>query len=204
MNHAVRWLFAMLMLASLAGLTACQSSKMVRSDGLDNTPAPGKAMVVFLRPSSFGGAVQASVYDTGDPADQFIGIVSSKTRIAWQADPGDHLFMVIAENADFMIAHLEAGKTYYALVRPRMGVWKARFSLLPIHNNVAAKYNMHSEDFREWMQGTSWVRNTAESEQWFREHESAIREKKLDYLRKWNAADPQQHAELTLSAADGV
>ncbi len=201
MNRAVRWLFAMLMLAVLAG---CQSSKMVRSDGLDNTPAPGKAMVVFLRASTFGGAVQASVYDTGETADRFIGIVSSKTKLAWQADPGDHLFMVIAENADFMIAHLEAGKTYYALVRPRVGVWKARFSLLPIRNDPTAKYNLQSEDFRDWMKSTAWVRNTAESEQWFRENESAIREKKLDYLRKWNAADPQQHAELTLRAADGV
>lgn len=203
MGYAMRWMFAILMLASLGG---CQSSKMVRADGHDSepVPAPGKAMVVFLRASSYGGAVQSSVYDTGETADTFIGIVSSKTKIAWQADPGDHLFMVIAENADFMIAHLEAGKTYYALVSPRMGVWKARFSLLPIHSDSAAKYNVHSEDFRDWMSSTAWVRNTAESEQWFHEHESNIREKKNDYLRKWNAADPQQHAELTLNATDGV
>lgn len=203
MSYAMRGLFALLM---LAGLAACQSSKMVKSDGVDAEPmpAPGKAMVVFLRASSFGGAVQSSVYDTGEAADQFIGILSTKNKIAWQADPGDHLFMVIAENADFMIAHLEAGKTYYALVSPRMGVWKARFSLLPIHNDSSAKYNVQSEDFREWMSSTAWVRNTAESEQWFREHENNIREKKIDYLRKWNAADPQQHAELTLKASDGL
>ena len=201
MSQAIRWVFAMLLLATMAG---CQSSKMVRSDGVDNTPAAGKAMVVFLRASTFGGAVQASVYDTGETADQFIGIVSSKTKLAWQADPGDHLFMVIAENADFMIAHLEAGKTYYALVRPGVGVWKAGFSRLPIRNDPAAKYNLQSEDFRDWMKSPTWVRNTAESEQWFRENQSAIREKKLDYLRKWNAADPQQHAELTLDATDGV
>jgi hypothetical protein len=54
------------------------------------------------------------------------------------------------------------------------------------------------------MKSTAWVRNTAESEQWFRENQCAIREKMLDYLRKWNAADPQQHAELTLDATDGV
>ena len=203
MGYAMRWMLVILMLAGLAG---CQSSKMVRSEGLDSAPmpAPGKAMVVFLRPASRGGAVQASVYDTGDPADQFIGIVSRKSKIAWQAEPGDHLFMVIGENADFMIAHLEAGKTYYALVSPRIGVWKSRFSLLPIHNDSGAKYNLQSEDFRDWMSRTAWVRNTAESEQWFREHESKIREKKLDYMRKWNAADPQQHAELTLNVADGV
>lgn len=203
MGYTIRWLLAIVMLAGLAG---CQSSKMIRSEALDHEPVPaaGKAMVVFLRAASRGGAVQSSVYDTGDSADRFIGIVSTKSKIAWQADPGDHLFMVIGENADFMIAHLEAGKTYYALVSPRMGVWKARFSLLPIHSDSAAKYNIHSDDFRKWMQKTSWVRNTAESEQWFQENASSIREKKNDYMRKWNAADPLQREELTLNASDGV
>ncbi len=161
-------------------------------------------MVGFFRASSDGGAVQASVYDTGDASDQFIGIVSKKTRIAWQAEPDDHRFMVMAENADFMMASLEAGKTCYALVSPRMGVWKARFSLLPIHREGTAKYNLHSVDFSDWVQSTAWVRNTAESEAWFKKNESSIREKKLSYLRKWNAADPQQRDELTVKADDGV
>ena len=203
MRYAMRWILAIVM---LAGLSACMSSKMIRSETMDHepVPAPGKAMVVFLRAASRGGAVQSSVYDTGTESDQFIGIISAKTKIAWQADPGDHLFMVIGENADFMIAHLDAGKTYYALVSPRMGVWKARFSLLPIHNDAAAKYNIQSADFREWMQATAWVSNTAESEQWFRENASSVREKKIDYMRKWNAADPIQREELTLNASDGI
>ena len=203
MGCTMRWMLAIVMLAGLAG---CQSSKMIRSEAMDHAPvpAPGKAMVVFLRAASRGGAIQASVYDTGAESDQFIGIISRKTKIAWQADPGDHLFMVIGENADFMIAHLDAGKTYYALVSPRMGVWKARFSLLPIHSDAAAKYNIQSADFREWMQATAWVSNTAESEQWFRENASSVREKKNDYLRKWNAADPIQREELTLNASDGT
>jgi hypothetical protein len=201
-GYTMRWIAAIVM---LAGLSGCMSSKMVRSDAMDHAPvpAPGKAMVVFLRASSYGGAIQASVYDTGAESDQFIGIISSKTKIAWQADPGDHLFMVIGENADFMIAHLDAGKTYYALVSPRMGVWKARFSLLPIHTDVSAKYSTQSADFREWMQATAWVSNSAESEQWFRENASDVREKKNDYMRKWDAAAPVQHEELTLNANDG-
>ncbi|MGB0134002.1 hypothetical protein [Dokdonella sp.] len=198
----MHWAVALLFVASLAG---CQSSKMVRSDGASAAPvpAPGKAMIVFLRVSNFGGAVQSSVYQTGKDSDQFIGIVSSGTKIGWQADPGEHLFMVVGENADFMIAHLEAGKTYYALVSPRPGFWKARFSLLPIHTDPTADRNIGSADFREWMADTAWISNTPESEQWFREHEADIREKKNDYLRKWNAADPEQWAELTLKASDG-
>ena len=199
----IKLLKLMLAAVVLAALAGCQSSMMVRSSGVEPTPAPGKAMVVFLRPSSMGGAVQSSVYDTADSGDTFIGIVSSKSRVAYQAEPGDHLFMVVAENADFMPAHLDAGKTYYSLVSPRMGVWKARFSLLPVRNDASAKYSLQSDDFRDWMEKTSWVTLTPESEQWFREHAADIREKKSDYLRKWNSADPQQRAELTLNADDG-
>ena len=45
----------------------------------------------------------------------FIGILSGKTKVAHLTEPGEKLFMVIGENADFMKATLEAGKTYYAL-----------------------------------------------------------------------------------------
>ncbi|WP_210772111.1 hypothetical protein, partial [Rhodanobacter lindaniclasticus] len=63
--HFMKWGFAILL---VAGLTGCQSSMMVRSpaNAAAPTPAPGKALVVFMRPSSFGGAIQSSVYDTAD------------------------------------------------------------------------------------------------------------------------------------------
>ncbi len=198
----MRWGFAVLL---LAGLTGCQSSLMVRSSAgaAEPAPAPGKALVVFMRPSSFGGAIQSSVYDTHDSADTFIGIVSTKDKIGYQAEPGDHLFMVIAENADFMIAHLDAGKTYYVLVSPRMGVWKARFSLLPIHNRADAKYSTQSADFGKWMSETSWVSVTPQATQWYSAHAADIHAKKMDYMRKWNKASAQQKEELTLKADDG-
>lgn len=197
----IRWSMGLLL---LAGLTGCQSSLMTKAGGGEPRPEPGKALVVFMRPSSLGGAIQSSVYDTNDTADKFIGIVSSKTKIAYQADPGDHLFMVVAENADFMVAHLDAGKTYYTLVSPRMGVWKARFSLLPIHNRADAKYSMQSSDFREWMAKTDWVTVTPAAQQWYQEHAGDIKAKKYDYMRRWNSADAQQRAELTLPADDGI
>lgn len=198
----MKWGFAILL---VAGLTGCQSSLMVRSPAntAAPTPAPGKALVVFMRPSSFGGAIQSSVYDTHDSADEFIGIVSSKDKIGYQAEPGDHLFMIIAENADFMIAHLDAGKTYYALIKPRMGVWKARFSLIPIHNDAGAQYSTHSEDFADWLSATSWTSLGPQAKQWYSEHASDIRAKKIDYMQKWDKASAQQKEELTLKADDG-
>jgi len=92
-------------------LTGCQSSLMTKSGTAASTVAPDEATVVFLRASSFGGAIQSSVYDVTGGQTTFGGIVSAKTSVRMQVPAGEHLFMVIADNADFMNAKLDAGKT---------------------------------------------------------------------------------------------
>ena len=95
-------------------------------------PEPGKALVVFMRPSGLGFAVQSSVFDVKDNQPSLVGIVAAKAKVAYQAPPGVHLFMVIGESADYMEAELLPDLTYYAQVSPRMGMWKARFSVEPV------------------------------------------------------------------------
>jgi len=111
---------------------------------------------------------------------------------------------VIAENADFMDATLEAGKTYYVLVSPRMGVWKARFSLLPVHNDPAAEESVQSAEFKKWMAKSSFVEATESNLAWYEKSKGNVEEKKADYLKKWNVMLPADKAELTLKAEDGV
>lgn len=194
---------ALVVLAAV-GLAGCMSSMMVKQPGAAPAPAGGKAMVVFMRPSSFGGAIQASVYDTDGAGNTFIGIVSSKTKLAYQAAPGKHLFMVVGENGDFMNADLVAGKTYYALVSPRMGFWKARFSLLPIHNDATAKYSLKSAEFQKWMAETTYVVKGPSAEQWYEQNKGSIDTKQQEYLRKWQTTTPEHQAELTLHPDDGI
>lgn len=167
-------------------------------------PDAGQAELVFMRPSSYGAAIQASVYDVTDDKVEFIGIVSSGTRINYTVDPGEYRFMVIAENADFMEARLEADRTYYALVSPRMGVWRARFSLLPIRNDPDAKYSLLSDQFERWMERTDWVTMTASARSWFKSNEASVRDKYHRYLEKWNDKAPEDVAVLTLDPVDGV
>lgn len=191
-------------LLSAAPAAHAKSKHMQPSADQAPVPAPGKALVVFFRDSFIGSAIQASVYDAPDGEDTFIGIVSNKTKVAYQAEPGQHRFMVIAENADFVDATLDAGKTYYLLISPRPGVWKARFSLLPIHNDPAAERNLQSEDFNKWMKDSAFVENTASSLEWYQKNKASVGEKKADYLEKWNRMLPEDRAVLTLHAADGV
>lgn len=177
---------------------AAQSSYM-RPAGPDATVAPesGNAAVVFMRPSRFGGGVQSTVFDVTTDKNVFIGVVSSKTKVAYQVSPGEHLFMVVGESADFMKADLESGKTYYAAVTPRMGVWKARFSLDPVN-----KDEINSEKFKAWVNDCRLVEKTAEADQWATKNEASIQKKRKGYYEKW-MSKPEESRPM-LHKEDGI
>lgn len=191
-------------LALVLALTGCQSGLMAKAGNGGMTVSPNQATVVFLRPSSFGGAIQSSVYDVTAGKTAFGGIVSAKTQVSMHLPAGEHLLMVVAENADFMNASLAPGKTYYVLVKPRMGMWKARFSLIPIHADAAAKYNLQSDDFAGWKRDSQPVEKTPAADAWYAAHQADIEAKRADYMLKWDRMDPQDKAVLTLHPQDGV
>jgi len=147
---------------------------------LSYEPSESLAVIVFMRPSAFGGAVQSSVFDVTTEENILVGIVSSKAKVAYKKAPGEYTFMVVGESADFMEAEVEAGKKYYALVTPRMGVWKARFSLKPIHKN-----ELESDKFKEWFTSCSFVENTDSSYQWARDNADSVQSKRETYYQKW-------------------
>lgn len=155
---------------------------------------PGKAVIVFMRPSTLGYAIASSVYELKSGGDVFVGIVPAKRKLAYVAEPGSTRFMVVSEAADFMAADLEAGKTYYALVTPRMGVWKARFSLRPV-----TAEDLRGAQFKDWEADCAWIDNTPASHGWAKEHWEDIQSKKVEYLQKWEPRTDKP----TLRASDG-
>ena len=102
--------------------------------------------------------------------------------------------MVVSEAADFMAAELEGGKTYYALVTPRMGAWKARFSLRPVTAGELA-----GKEFADWDKDCAFIENTPASEAWAKENWVDIQSKKVEYLQKWEPRTDKP----TLRATDG-
>jgi len=160
-------------------------------------PDPGKALVVFMRPSGMGFAIQSSVFEVVGENPVLVGIVAAKTKVAYQTSPGKHLFMVVGESADFMSADLEAGKAYYALVTPRMGVWKARFSLKPV-----AREELSSGDFTGWVSGTRLVENTPASNAWAESNMEDLRSKRASYYAEWMGRPEADRPRL--AASDGM
>ena len=165
------------------------------------TPAAAAAdsKVVFLRATNFGGAIAASVFDVTDAgAPKFIGIINRGNKLAYPVKPGLYTFMVVSEAADFMQATVVGGRTYYALVTPRMGVWKARFSFKPVRGD-----ELEGNQFAAWDRGTRLVANTPKTIAWARDNAADIADKRNRYLPEWSSKSASERAAQTLNADDG-
>lgn len=192
--------------ALVISVTGCASEKMTVSQDqtLASAPPAGKSRIVFMRDSFFGSAIQASLFDvtSGDP--RFIGIVSNKTKLPYTVEPGKHVFMVISESADFMRANMAPGKTYYAMVTPRIGAWKARFSLHAIHKTAPDEFSTQSAQFQKWRSDTRVVENTPKSIQWARDNLSSVVSKQQAYWAKWQGKSSSELQQQTLEPDDGL
>ena len=193
----------MVAILSFLFLQGCASSLMKPADGSALVAPPGEnSRVVFLRPSSFGGAIQASLFDITGDETRFIGVSSTGTQVVYDVAPGRHRFMVVSEAADFMEAELSPGQTYYAVVTPRMGAWKARFSLWPIKAASENEFNWRNADVAKWIANARHVQNTPEGEAWFNANRASIIEKQVDYLVVWNKKSAADLAQRTLAPGD--
>lgn len=126
---------AVILLAAAVALGGCAAAP--RYDKVNwatrvQHPEPGLALIYFVRDGRLIGD-SAIVMDD----DVYIGELPAWGHIAYLAKPGIHRFAVVSEAADFMEADLQAGKTYYANVRRRMGVTTERYSFVA-HNDPAS------------------------------------------------------------------
>jgi hypothetical protein len=126
------------------------------------------------------------------------GVVENGMKLAYVVPPGDHTFMVVSEAADFMKATLLPGKTYYALITPRMGAWKARFSFRPLRQPDLA-----GADFADWDKNTHWVETGAEAVAWADRNAADVAQKRARYWAEWSSKDIDQRNSQTLFAVDG-
>jgi hypothetical protein len=196
---------ALLLLTMAFFVAGCASSKMIDAPEQQMvTPSADKAQVIFFRSSFVGSAIQASLFDATDGGAKFIGILSNGKKLAYEVDPGKHTFMVVSEAADFMHAELLGGKTYYAIVTPRMGAWRARFSLHPVRNGGPGEFQIDSDDFREWMAEAVFTQNTPESYAWAEASASSVAERQREYWEVWQQKSPEDLAERTLNPDDGI
>lgn len=131
-----------MMLISFLALFSCGSSIMMQAPA-ELVPDDEYAVVNFLRPSAFGGAIRFGIWDS----EQLVGILTYKSNLQYKAKPGEHLFLARAENWSYVKADLEAGKNYFIIARVFPGVWKARVAFDP----VTKSDDTTVDQIREWM-----------------------------------------------------
>jgi hypothetical protein len=163
------------------------------------TAATAESTMVFMRATNFGGAIAASVFDVTDSgAPKFVGIINRGNKLSYRMKPGLNTFMVVSEAADFLQVTAVGGKTYYALVTPRMGVWKARFSFKPVRGD-----EVDGRQFAAWDRGTRLVTNTPRTLAWARDNAADVADKRDRYWPEWNSKGQSEKDAQSLRAEDG-
>lgn len=184
-------------------LSGCQSTLMEPLvDQVQTNVDEGQSQVVFIRSAFIGKAIQASVYDITSGTPAFIGIVSNDTKVSYMATPGEHMFMVVGESADFLKATILEGKTYYTVVSPRMGFWKARFSMHPVRNDNTAKFKYDSKDFKEMLEDSQFVQGGVKAKAWATSNANDISTKMNKYLPEWKLKGIDKQKAATIEAMD--
>ena len=91
------------------------------------SPPPGKAQVIFARPTITAFVVRFRLFDSS----RYLGLIGAGGYLSYDFSPGKHIFWGQAKNRDFLEADLLPDKVYLITVEPMMGGLQARIKLLP-------------------------------------------------------------------------
>lgn len=190
-------------------ITSVFSMSTLNADSTQSSDQPesnqgSDATVIFMRSSFVGSAIKTTVYDVTDEETRLLGILKNKQKISYDVPAGKHVFMVVSEAADFMEADVSAGKTYYSIITPRTGAWKARFSMFPIRTDGTTKFNTDSKNFAKWKKKTKLTSLDDKSLAWFEKHKASVESKRAKYWPVWQQKTVEDLASRTINPADGL
>ena len=170
---------------------SCAPKYMIQQEPMQK-PSEGKAIVHFMRPSSFGGAVQVTIWDN----DKLIGVTTGKMGFQYECDPGKHLFIAWSEYKSPVDADLLPGRVYYIVLQTRMGFWRARIHQIPVN-----QYHELWSDVLTWQKTLpNYVPDPAA----IAPVEAKAHPKIINYIQKFNVEiDGTKHVKY-LRPEDGV
>lgn len=161
-----------------------------------------KATIVFMRSSFVGSAITATLFEVNDGNLTFIGFLPNATKIAHRTKPGKKVYMAYGYAADFMIANVEAGKTYYSIVRPNWGT--GGFAPTPVRRDGTTDYNTSIPEFQDWLYDTKLLEAKSNINTWMAENGQRYHEIYVDYWNRFEKKTPDQKAQRTLTPEDGI
>jgi len=194
------------LLGLLFGLAGCSGSANVMQDSASQTigkPDANTAQIVFMRTSFVAGAITAELFDVTGGNIKFIGALPTGDKITYKTSPGKKVFMAYGTAADFMLADVVAGKTYYSIVRPNWGT--GGFAPTPVRNDGSTDYNTAIPVFSDWVSDTTLIQTKpGDAEKWFNANKLKIAEVYKEYWARFNTKSAHEKAARTLLPMDGV
>lgn len=169
--------------------------------------------IIFIRSSLVASAVEASVFDVSNGVPRLISSLKNNSKVSYSIMSGRHTFMVLSgSSVDFLRLDASGGRTYYSLVKPRMGVWKPSFDMAPVKmalQTVSPQMpsqqdsNALNDEVHALLLETEWVKDENVLAP------IAIAEDKIQtqYNEGWNVwleQSKKDQAKNTLDAVDGV
>ncbi|WP_294302035.1 hypothetical protein [uncultured Chryseobacterium sp.] len=112
----------------LFGISTVFAQK-VTTQAIDK-PSEGKSLVYILKTGA-GALINFRIYDK----DVFLGSLPSGKYLAYECEPGQHLFWAGAENRDYVEANLEPNSVYVINAEGQMGAFVAGVNLRPMNPN---------------------------------------------------------------------
>lgn len=187
-------------------LAGCGGSSVLMKPSSNQSITPAsknKAKIVFMRSSFVAGAINAELFEVNKGELKFVGSIPNGSKISYETTPGKKVFMAYGTAADFMIANVKAGKTYYSIVRPNWGT--GGFAPTPIRTDGSSDFNTSIPDFKSWVAGTELLEPIpAESKKWFAKEKDNIMVVYKKYWERFQTKSLDEQAQRTLNPRDGM
>lgn len=206
----LRYLFLATLFFVLSG-TAAEAAKekprplFVQSANQSLPAAPAdKAQIVFLEPiNSIQGLFPVGIFEIEGDKRTLIATTGAHSKAAVLVSPGRHVFMAnhSGMTAHFLDANVEAGKTYYVLLR---FIYAQGFQLRPIRSTESSDYSVANKKFPAWISKTHFVEKTVDSDTFFENNKAAVIKTQAEGWAKWLAKTQEEREELTLNPQDAI
>ena len=184
-----------------AFLAGCASVMRDAPSQAITPPATDKAKIVFMRTSMVAGAIGCDLFEVVNGELRYIGQLPTGNKVVFETTPGDKVFMAYGTAADFMLAKVVAGRTYYSIVRPNWGT--GGFAPTPIRQQDSMYPDQRSKEFQEWMSGTKLIEPTEAAQAWFAENKARMQGIYTDYWSRFQRKNEQEKFDRTLMPQDG-
>lgn len=189
-------LIRFLTLSSILLLVGCSSPRQhmseITASKFVSKPSQGKSLVIFARADSWGlgGQMQGGVFD----GEKYIGSIPEAVHFSYETEPGEHMFMLIAERASLMKANLAPNKTYHAIIEARSGGWRAAYVFVPVNDDKT------EAKFKEILANSKPVATNNEGKQWAQKSKNSIASKRAHALSNWERMPDSKKAILKIES----